>query len=201
MPELKQPLGLKPLWGKIQLLLRNATADVYALAETDGTIKNSVYGKAGGTLTSIKVETTGEQDVVIHGKTSGGTIGALRINPNNQLQVEIIEGSYIQVDPLLITNSESLLWNPNAASSVYYKVMFNIVNSSSSDVTGVNVGQDIGAGGSLSAAEYWVQGLIVPANGSSGWYGPFLIPGDDRVRGVAGTTNVLSIHWLIKQVA
>lgn len=179
MPKLKQPIGLKRIFGLFGITGVNSVGtDVEVLVENDGTVKTALYGK-----------------------NSSAALKSLRVNANDQQQVEVIEGSFIQVDPVLIPNAEGLLWNPGTTNSIYYKVMFNIVNSTSSDVTGVKVGQDIGAGGSLSAVEYWVQGMIVPGNGASGWYGPFLIPGDDRVRGVAGTNNVLGIHWLIKQVA
>ena len=172
------------------------------------TFVNEFFGRiqgvgetSAGVQVGIEVESDGTPKAVGYGKDSSGNQDPLRTNDNQQLQVEVIEGSFVQVDPVLIPNAEGLLWNPNVAATIYYKVMFNIVNSTSSDVTGVNVGQDIAAGGGLSAVEYWVQGLIVPGNGMSGWYGPYLITGDDRVRGVAGTNNVLSIHWLIKRVA
>ncbi len=198
---IRQPFGLKPFFGRIGLLLVNASGtDIEALGENDGTLKVSNYGKAGATLTAFKVETTGEQDNVMHGKQTGGTIGALNLNANNVLRVELISGGAVQVDPLLITSSETILWNPGATAAELYEVMFNIVNSTSSSVSGVNIGQDLAAGGSLTAAEYWVQGLIIPGNGYSGWFGPFVIKGTDDIRGVAGTTNVLSIHWRIKRV-
>jgi hypothetical protein len=215
---------IKEFFGRAQLVLKSSAASqLDALGETDGKLMASLYGKASGTSTALateatgeqkvtnygkasgtvtvfKLETTGEQDIVLHGKQTGGTIGAVNLNANNVLRIEIVNGGVVQADPVLIPNAEGILWNPNTTSASIYELSFNIVNSTSSDVTGVNVGVDIGAGGSLSAGEYYVQGLIVPLNGSSGWYGPFVLDGADRVRGVAGTNNVLSIHFNIRQV-
>ena len=196
------PIAVDELYGIMRLRAFNAAGfPTNILAENDGTLRSQLLLYDGSTQRRMLSETDGTAKSSLYGKNSSAVLKSLRVNANDQLQVEIIEGSHVQVDPVLIPNVEGLLWNPGTTSASLYKVMFKIVNSTATDVTGVNIGQDIGAGGSLSAAEYWEQGLIIPGNGHSGWLGPHLIPGDDRVRGVAGTNNVLGIHWLIKQVA
>ena len=191
---------LGSIYGRMALILHNGTTDKAALSESDGKLITSLYGKAGSTGTAISVETSGEQKVVNYGKQTGDTIGAFNLNANNVLRVELINGATIQVDPLLVPVAEGLLWNPGTTSASIYKVKFELVNFTASDVTGINIGQDIGAGGSLATFEYWRFGLIVPASGSSGWQGPFTMDGADRVRGVAGTVDSIGIHWDIKQV-
>ena len=193
---------VKEFFGRVQLVMKSSSASqVDVLAETDGTPKVVNYGYGiSDALIPFLVEVEGEQRVVSYGKQTDLTIGAFNLNAANVLRVELINGGGLQVDPVLIPNAEGVLWDPATTSASLYEVSFNIVNSTSSDVTGVNVGVDIAAGGGLTAVEYMVQGLIVPGNGSSGWYGPFTIDGDDVIRGVAGTNNVLAIHWRVRRV-
>jgi len=105
----------------------------------------------------------------------------------------------LQVDPVLLTNMEAILWNPGTDANALYSVEFLLINTSILGVA-VTVGQDIGAGGGLTAVEQWVPGETILANASGGWRGPFWLPGDDDVRGSALTTNVISIHWRIKRI-
>ena len=72
------------------VLFHSGTTQIREKSETDGSPIVSNYGKASGTLTAFKVESTGEQDIVLHGKDSAG--------PN--------------IDALL-TDVNRILWNRN----------------------------------------------------------------------------------------
>jgi len=177
-------------------LARNRALMVWSpLIGFDGTRERTAALGAGAELKSL-----------LMGQDAAGANDELRIDSNDRLEISLLQGGYVQVDPVLIPNAEGLLWNPATTSADIYEVFYKIVNSTSSAVTGVNIGQDIGAGGALSAVEYWEQGLIIPGNGTSmtnasQWLGGHIMPGDDRIRGVAGTNNVLSIHWKIRKLA
>ena len=177
-------------------LARDRSIMVWApLKGYDGTRDRTLAVGAGAELKNL-----------LMGQDAAGANDELRIDTNDRLEISLFSGGYVQVDPVLIPNAEGLLWNPGTTSADIYHVEYKIVNSTSSAVTGVNIGQDIAAGGSLSAVEYWNQGLIIPGNGTSGtnateWLGGHVMPGDDRIRGVAGTNNVLSIHWRIRKLA
>lgn len=62
-----------------------------ALLHTDRSLSiwNRLVGTTGTRERVVKLEPTGEQDFVIHGKDFGGNIDALRTNASKQLQVDV----------------------------------------------------------------------------------------------------------------
>jgi len=69
-----------------QLILWDGTAQQRARSETNGSLIASLYGKAAGTLTAVKVEATGEPDIIAHGKDSSSAIQAVRVDTSRVLQ-------------------------------------------------------------------------------------------------------------------
>ena len=181
--------SLSSLYGRIALILYNGTTDKAALAESDGTLKVSNYGKAGSTLTSVKTETTGEQDFVIHGKDSGGTIDPLRTNANQQLQVEIVKDP-VPTDPVIL-GAAAAVFDPGSTATETYEFYFNVVNYGSASAV-VNVGVDLGGGTTFD--RHYVESLTVPDNDQSGWFGPYQLAGDDDVVASCATATTLQIH-------
>ncbi len=105
------------------------------------------------------------------------------------------------VNPAEIAGAEGDLWAPGGTSAEVYEVEFLVVNNDAgSAAVTVSVGLDLAAGGSLAAPEYWVFNEVVPYPGTLGWRGPFIMRGDDAVRGVASVANDASIHFRIKRV-
>lgn len=104
----------------------------------------------------------------------------------------------MQVDPVLIPAAEGILWNPGAAFAERYDVCFLIVNIDPAGAAQtVRMGVDRAAGGALATFEYWIFNEVIPYPGSSGWRGPFHIPGDDDIRGWSSLVNTLAVHWRI----
>lgn len=166
------------------------------LLEDTGEQKNVLHGKASGTITAVKVEgTTGELDLVVHGKDSGGNIDPIRTNTNQQLQIEIVK-DLVQLDPVAIPSTEGVLLDGSASltSGAVYEVTFVIANIDGTNAVSVNIGVDVGAGGSLAAEEYFLNSYLVPAQDIAG---PFMltIASDDDIRGAAGAANDAAIHF------
>ncbi len=106
------------------------------------------------------------------------------------------------IDPVEIPNSEGDLWDPGGlAATIIYEVEFNVVNNDAgSAAVTVSVGLDLARGGSLAAPEYWMFNEIINYPSSSGWRGPFIMHGDDQIRGIASAANDASIHFRVKRV-
>jgi hypothetical protein len=140
--------------------------------------------------------------ITFHGHDSNDKPRPFRVNSSDQLQVEVIsdDSVYVQTDPQLIAAAEADLWDPGADAGDMYDVEFLVVNVDGTNSVSVSVGQDVGGGGSLSAAEYFMYTETIPAKGDSGWRGPFRIGGDDHIRGVAGAADDAAIHFRIKKV-
>jgi len=247
VPVLRSPLGLKEWFGNVrnwlttstgadiqqlgeadgtdrsQLILHDGTVQRRWLSETDGKATASLYGKASGASTAIKVETTGEQDVVNHGKDSAGNIDPFRTNDDQQVQVQLqgadeagVSDSFRtdpfripwqrdfpawqDVDPVEIPVVEGVLWDPGTSALRQFEVMFYVVNNDAGAMSvTVSVGLDLGSGGSLAAPEYWMFNEVIPYPGTSGWRGPFILHADDAIRGVASAANDASIHFRIRR--
>lgn len=137
---------------------------------------------------------------VPHGHDEGGVPDPLRTDPNRVLWTRPYE-NYLQVDPVWLPAAEGVLYNPGADAAEIYEVSFLGVNVDlgAAAVT-ISVGVDRDGGGGLSALEYWIRNEIVPYPGSTGWRGPFIIAGNDDVRGVAGAADDVTIHWRIRRV-
>ena len=167
----------------------------------------------------------------LFGFNSSGVPKGVRVNASDQIQIAVNDdggaitiddgGSSITVDGTITTNigtdqwvflvgvavpsSEGVLLDGSASldnsGSSIYEVAFNVVSIDASNAVVVSIGRDDAAGGSLAGAEYWMFSETVPAGGSSGWRGPFLMSGDDDVRGVAGAANDAVIQWRVRKLA
>lgn len=107
----------------------------------------------------------------------------------------------VLVDPVEVPAAEAVLWNPGAVATEIYEVYFLVVNNDAgAAAVTVSIGVDIAAGGALAAPEYWMFNEVIPYPGNSGWRGPFVIGGDDDVRGVASVANDASIHFRVRRL-
>lgn len=225
------PRSIKPLHGEFKLRAYNQSEiHVGVSAENDGTLRSQLIGHdgtiqrrvlvedTGGTdpghlavsnfgwngaaLTRTLLETSGEQKNVLHGKDEASNIDAQRTDPNRIPWRRPYPG-YVQVDPVSMAATDSILWNPGSTAAELYEVSFLVVNTNlpSPGAVTVRIGVDIAAGGALAVPEYWVLDEIVPYPGTLGWRGPFIIAGDDDVRGFCSTgASLASIHFRIRRV-
>lgn len=142
----------------------------------------------------------GQLGVSPYGADEAGNADVWRTDPNRIPWSRLYPG-YVQVDPVEIPAAEGVLWNPGVVAAQLYEVSFLVVNNDAgAAAVTVSVGVDLAGAGALAAPEYWMYNEIVPYPGTSGWRGPFLIAGDDDVRGVASAANDASIHWRIRRV-
>lgn len=119
-------------------------------------------------------------------------------------------GNIVQLDPVLIPSTEGVLLDGSASlvAAGVYEVTFEIVNiDGTNTVTGVDIGVDIGAVGSLAAAEFILKNWAITAGGSSSSANRPLIRtitmgGNDDIRGIAAVANDAAIHFLrVQRVA
>ena len=110
----------------------------------------------------------------------------------------------IEVASVELTASEAELWDPGTTSGDLYEVSYNIVHHI--DGAGVNrnpckvtVGKGVG-GAAVAIPNWWTyaEGLGFP--GETGWKGPFIMAGDDTVRGFSSTIKTALIHFRVYQV-
>lgn len=195
----------------VDILLRgitraNAAGDgspIVLLCRDDGTLRtwSSMIGLAANGETQVKVENTGELDVVGHGKDAAGNIDAFRTNDNKQQQIEIVT-DLTHLDPVLVPSAEGVLLDGSVSlvSGGAYEVHFNVVNIDGTNDVTVDIGIDKDAGGGLSGAEYYMKDVLVPAGGQTGVH-RIRMGGDDDIRGVAGAANDAAIHFVeVKRV-
>lgn len=183
------------------VLFHSGTTQIRQKAETDGTAMVSNYGKAAGTLTAFKVRSTGEQDMLLNGTDEAGNIDTFRTDPNRIQWTRPYEG-WVFVDGAAIPAVEGVLLDGSASlvAAGLYLVEFLVINIDGTNDVAVSIGRDDGAGGSLSATEYWMSTEGVPADQHSEWKGPFLMNGDDDIRGVAGAADDAIIQFRVRRV-
>ena len=176
-----------------------------ALIEADRTSRQQMvlWDPAAGPAAPIRWrgETLGEAAVSLHGADEADNLDNLRTDPDRVQWTRPYEG-LVQVDPVEVPVVEGVLWDPGAVAAQLFEVSFLVVNNDAGGVAvTVSIGVEIGGGGGgLAAPGYWMFNEIIPYPGSSGWRGPFVIAGDDDVRGVAGVANDASISFRIKRV-
>lgn len=198
-------------------------ASIVPLAESDGTLKYSMYGKVGSTLTAIaldtngeqkvvqygkagstitaqKVESTGEQDIVFHGKDSGGTIDPVRTNDNQQLFYELYE-KWIAVNPYELTTSDAVAWDPGTTAADLYRVIITVHNFTAT-TRQVSVYRDLGGTGTEADNEKLMAVEDVAAN-SRVSLPAIIMTGADNIRAyVDGSgANAVNLHFEVKQVS
>jgi len=167
---------VKEFFGTIKGVANAAGVDVFVAAETDGSLKNVLYGK----------DSSGNQD-------------PLRTNANQQLQVEVVNAPPIQVDPVVLTASNVAVFNPGTDSAEIYDVRFLIANTGSAPCT-VGVGIDLGGGTTIDRAFF--DGYVIPPEETTGWRYLGRIAGDDDIVAVNATaaTVTATIFFEIDQL-
>jgi hypothetical protein len=189
------------LWGHDGIQLRRlAIQDLGLGAGAPGPAVVTQEGFDGAAWRGWRYEPSGEPTISLHGQDEAANVDALRTDPNRILWKRDYPG-YVQVDPVEIPVAEGILWNPGATAAQLFEVSFLVINNDAgAAAVTVSVGVDIAAGGALASPEWWMFNEIVPYPGTSGWRGPFVIAGDDDVRGVASAANDASIHFRVKRV-
>lgn len=179
------------------ILYHSGTTQIRQKAETDGSMISSLYGKASSTLTSLKVESTGELDLVLHGKDAGAAIDPFRTNTLQMLFAQLYRPR-VQLDSVAVPSTDGILLDGSASltSGGVYEVTFEIVNVDGTNAVSVDIWVDVGAGGTpAGSAEYVRRSMIVPAGGSSGEV-RLTMAADDDIRGVAGAADDAAIRFI-----
>lgn len=108
--------------------------------------------------------------------------------------------NYQIVNPVLMTNAEADLFNPGGVAGQLFAVEFNVVNIDNANpyVIITAVGHAVG-GGALAANEYILRDDSLPIRGETGWMGPYVIQGNDTIRGNAAALNDCVIHFRVRR--
>ena len=132
---------------------------------------------------------------------SAGGRERLLILDTNRIQWTRPYDGYITVPPVLMTNVEGDLWAPGGAVGDRYAVQFNIVNIDNANayVEVVTLGHAVG-GGAIAANEYIMRNEAIPIRGATGWRGPYVIAGNDTIRGNTAAVNDAAIHFRVRRV-
>jgi hypothetical protein len=173
-----------------------------AAEQTTGEMRVSLYGTdTGGAIRGIENETTGELRVVMTGADEANNIDRIRTDPNRIIWTRAYEEPYYY-GSIAIPAAEGDLWNPGLADTYRFAVEFNVVNDAVGAIaaTGVYVGREINSAGGLASPYYWLFDETIPYPGETGWCGPYIIHGDDAVRGVRAAAGPCSITFRVKRV-
>ncbi len=109
-------------------------------------------------------------------------------------------GLQLQVDPIVVPNSEGVVLAAQGDSKDIFEVRFTPVTITTTDAT-LTIGIDIAAGGSLAITEYIGLAIQLHGNSLDPEWGPYYIGGDDTLRATsADGANLIVLHWNIKKV-
>jgi hypothetical protein len=195
---------VKELFGQFIAKGKNAAGTPIAfLAENDGTTRIQLVAWDGAQERVLN-ETSGRLAIVAYGKDSGANEDPLRTNANQQLQVEVVDGTSKQqrvVDPFLIPAVEADVWAPGLANTIYVDFEFELVNmDGTNDATGVDIGIDLGDDGGGTPDFYLLKSAELSAKGVGLRKGPYRMGGDDAITGVAAAANDVVMHvYIIKE--
>lgn len=166
---------LKKFFGEIKLLAKSSANDeVFLLAEDDGTLKEALYGK-----------------------NSSAVLKALRVNSNDQLQVEIVENPQ-QIDPVELTTSDAAIYNPGSTASEVYDVWILFDNRTTTART-IDVGIDLGGGTIHDRVRK--DDFVIPALEDTGFLYIGQIAGDDDVVAKASANSAVTAFFMVKRRA
>lgn len=160
----------------------------------------SLYGTSvSGNVVAVENEDSGELRVVQMGADEAANIDRLRTDPN-RIQWQRPYDGYLLVPSAEIPVAEAALWAPGAGAAILYEVSFAVINNDAGGaaIANVYVGRGVG-GGALARPHYWMFNETVSFPANSGWRGPFLMAGNDTVRGSAAVANDASIHFRIRR--
>ncbi len=147
------------------------------------------------------LRTPGSQlSVNMSGMDEANNEDAARTDPNRILwQREY--GGHIPLDPVAVPNPEGVLYNPGVTASRLYEVYFEVVNIDvgGAAIAGVYVGVGLG-GAAIVAPNWWMYNETINPGVSSGRRGPYVLAGDDDIRGVAAVAGDASINFFIRRV-
>lgn len=161
------PIAVDELYGIMRLRGFNAAGfPVNMLAENDGTVRSQLILYDGSTQRRAKSETTGELDIVLHGKDSGGTIDPLRTNASQQLQVEAVGGATKCLGSSApAATTETVLYTVPAGTSTRIH-SFWVCNRGA--IESMRVGISVG-GGALANEDYVLYNVVVPGSDALSW--------------------------------
>lgn len=184
-----------------QLILWDGSAQTRGRSETNGSLIASLYGKSGGTLTALQTYSDGKLAIVPHGTDEAANFDAFRTDPNRIQWVRPYDG-YLFVSGAAVPSSEGVLLDGSAVLTAagLYAVEYLLVNIDGTNSVDVTIGRDNDAGGGLTATEYWQFTEPLAADTTSGWRGPFIINGDDDVRGLASAADDAVIQFRVRRL-
>lgn len=131
------------------------------------------------------------------GRDSSTIPQILRINADDQLQVDVVPTTKRAIEAAAVPSTEADVWTPGLAATAYLDVVFELVNiDGTNDATGVRLGIDYGNDGAASNA-YFCFDITLTAGEVGTRLGPYRIWGDDAIRAEADAANDATLHVFI----
>ncbi|MGH8651240.1 MAG: hypothetical protein ACREYE_03200 [Gammaproteobacteria bacterium] len=169
-----------------QVILHDGTVQTRARSETNGSLITSLYGKSAGTLTSVKVEATGEIDYVIHGKDSAGpNIDALLTDPNRILWSRAFREPILQNGVLLAATATTIYTCP--ASTIVEEIWVEVTSNDDTNRT-VDLFVDFDGTG-VATTETILDTVTLIGNAEPRRFGPYSLQATGTVRGLCSNAN------------
>lgn len=140
----------------------------------------------------------GRLQSVLMGVDPDGNIETASLNADHVLKVDVIRGAAVQVDPVLLTVSNTAVFNPGTDATEMYEVEFLVTNYTST-VTNVLVGVDLGGGTTMD--RYYYNLYPIPGYENTGWQSLGRIAGDDDVVAAAAADSRLVMFFRVNQLA
>ena len=169
------PLTIAELFGQVRLKAFVASGEpVKLLAETGGTLKGSLYGK-----------------------DSGGSLGSVRLNSRDQIQIELAAhlagtGTAKRLGGAkLAAATETTVYTTPASTST---VIQSITVSNGGGATTFSIGQAVG-GGAIGDGEFFFENTRLEMKQTVNLEGPFYFATTDLLRATAGSANVHVQAW------
>ncbi len=159
--------------------------------ETTGELTVSNYGNVSGTPTAFKVESTGEQDIVLHGKDSAGpNIDPLLTSTEKVLYVESRDpGEYVSPDDMPGTNTT---YYTNNNTGFLADVEIEVVNTSGAAATAT---VDVVENGGSAAANRRILAAVPITPASVGIrLGAYTLNVGGTVEGLCSVADACTIH-------
>lgn len=142
-------------------------------------------------------ELGGQLCISLYGSDAAGNLDSLRTNPSQQLQVEVVGGSWVWVAPALIAAAGVALYTcpANTKAEATVEVMCN--GAAVSSITLYRVPN----GGAPALSNMIVNAWVVGVNTLPIQFGPYILQAGAFIHAVSLVNNALTGHVHVKEVA
>ena len=179
-----------------QVILYDGTTQTRGRSETNGSLITSLYGKNAGTLTSVNLESTGEQRNVLMGH-DGSALQRLLVDADKKLWVRITEDTGDDDDPVTLSNAaDTTVYTCAAGFTAIVEIELTNVSAATAtvdlycDPTGTDV----------TTAFQILNDTPIIVNAEPRRYGPYNLSAGGTVRGRASAATAINARVFTKLI-